>query len=620
MEFDPLPIFDDLRYSIDERYSAPRQLFLKGDKSNEFSLIVANVPAYLPKGQLTLSVLFKEPRGVSSALAKCQSVGPYRVCDFCKVEMPSVLQNSVESYRKLFHSPEEIEKSVADFIKKQDEEVQETKRLAKRKFTEPDEDGWITVTKAAKKVGKPLKLKKNEVPLMGGLRKRKNHVDLAFYSFDKKNAREKKVSEKSWQQRVLEEYEGDKAMSIYVLSELSDFPEQFLALRIQRFDQCRIVLGSNANGQDSYINASPVSIRRAHRNYILAQGPLENTCNDFWQMVWEQKVPAVIMLNRIVENGRDKCATYFPLETGHKVEFNDFAVELEKEEQHQNFVVRKLLLKKISEEDASGRAVLHVQYTEWPDFGVPASTRCFLNMLNFIKDQNVLSTFDGEPPCVVHCSAGIGRSGTFIIVDGVLRMIELGIPDSEISLNDLLVDLRCQRFGLIQTPQQLMFSWHAIIDALQQRNVRVSHKFPSNSAINGADLDANASEDKPSSIDRKGKRKTDEKEEDCVDDRLAKRREMVARMVARSRESEAVRRGVLGNLSNQLGISRSSLFAASGALIFAVVVGYYVDGSPDDTVQVLRFSPNTNEKPLLAAGSWDGVSMMSFRFPLMCLC
>ncbi|KAJ1367809.1 hypothetical protein KIN20_028803 [Parelaphostrongylus tenuis] len=216
-----------LRYSIDERYSAPRQLFLKADKSNEFSLIVANVPAYLPKdfvggfisqfvnvpikdvvvkrstaldgsklsGQLTLSVLFKEPRGVSLALAKCQDVGPYRVCDFCDVKMPSVLQSSVESYRRMFQSPEEIEKAVAEFMKKQDEEAHEIKRIAKRKFTEPDEEGWITVTKAAKKVGKAIKLKKDDVPLMGGLRKRKNHVDLAFYSFDKKNAREKKLNE-----------------------------------------------------------------------------------------------------------------------------------------------------------------------------------------------------------------------------------------------------------------------------------------------------------------------------------------------------------------------------------------------------------------------------------------
>uniref|UniRef100_A0A0K0DAF4 protein-tyrosine-phosphatase n=1 Tax=Angiostrongylus cantonensis TaxID=6313 RepID=A0A0K0DAF4_ANGCA len=111
-------------------------------------------------------------------------------------------------------------------------------------------------------------------------------------------------------------------------------------------------------------------------------------------MVWEQKVPAVIMLNRIVENGRDKLniCTYY-----------------------------------------------------------------------FTADQNVLSTFDDEPPCVVHCSAGIGRSGTFIIVDGVLRMVYSFI-------NFIAI---IQRFGLIQTPQQLMFSWHAIIDALQQRNVRV---------------------------------------------------------------------------------------------------------------------------------------------------
>ncbi|VDK66184.1 unnamed protein product [Cylicostephanus goldi] len=152
-------------------------------------------------------------------------------------------------------------------------------------------------------------------------------------------------------------------------------------------------------------------------------------------------------------------------------------------------------------------------------------------MLRYIQSHNVLSVKDDDPPCVVHCSAGIGRSGTFILVDGVLRMvclqislslpsthsilfqIELGIPESEISLNDLLVDLRCQRFGLIQTPQQLMFSWHAIVDALQQMKNAKSQ--------NGTDTAVSA--DLPSPVDRKAKRKTDDTETESTDDRLAKR-------------------------------------------------------------------------------------------------
>ncbi|KIH60528.1 hypothetical protein ANCDUO_09222 [Ancylostoma duodenale] len=184
-----------LRYSISDRYSASRQLFLKVDKSNEYSLIVGNVPAYLPKGQLTLSVRFEDPKGVHIALSKCQDVGPYKACDFADPEIPSVLQNSVALYRKLFPSSEDIQKSAAAFIEKQDEEVQEAKRAAKRKFTEPDEEGWITVTKAAKKVGKVMKVKKDEIPFMGGLNRKKNHVDLAFYSFDKKNTKTKKLNE-----------------------------------------------------------------------------------------------------------------------------------------------------------------------------------------------------------------------------------------------------------------------------------------------------------------------------------------------------------------------------------------------------------------------------------------
>ncbi|PIO68875.1 hypothetical protein TELCIR_09323 [Teladorsagia circumcincta] len=157
----------------------------------------------LNHGQLTLSVRFEDPKGVSIALSQCQEAGPFRVCDFVDPEVPSVLQNSVALYRKLFPSEEEIQKSAMDFIKKQDEEMQEVyfipfrgaKKAAKRKLTEPDEEGWITVTKAAKRVGKVMKLKKDEVPFMGGLKKKKNHVDIAFYSFDKKNTKTKKLNE-----------------------------------------------------------------------------------------------------------------------------------------------------------------------------------------------------------------------------------------------------------------------------------------------------------------------------------------------------------------------------------------------------------------------------------------
>ncbi|WKX89539.1 hypothetical protein Q1695_008864 [Nippostrongylus brasiliensis] len=216
-----------LRYSISERYSAPRQLFLKQDKSNELSLIVGNVPAYLPKqfverclshfvpvpitevieqrsnsldgslnsGQLTLSVRFEEAKGVALALESCENAGPFRVCDFVDATIPSVLQTSVELYRQLFPSAEEIQRRAVEFIEKQDEEMQEAKKAAKRKFTEPDDEGWITVTKAAKRVGKVMKLKKDEVPFMGGLKKKKNHVDVAFYSFDKKNTKTKKLNE-----------------------------------------------------------------------------------------------------------------------------------------------------------------------------------------------------------------------------------------------------------------------------------------------------------------------------------------------------------------------------------------------------------------------------------------
>ncbi|KAG8505177.1 Tyrosine-protein phosphatase non-receptor type 2 [Galemys pyrenaicus] len=182
------------------------------------------------------------------------------------------------------------------------------------------------------------------------------------------------------------------------------------------------------NAENDYINASLVDIEEARRSYILTQassvmsvpdsaayvdGPLPNTGCHFWLMVWQQKTKAVVMLNRVVEK----------------------------------------------ESSAETRTISHFHYTTWPDFGVPESPASFLNFLFKVRESGSLNPEHG--PAVVHCSAGIGRSGTFSLVDTCLVLMEKG---DDINIKQLLLNMRKYRMGLIQTPDQLRFSYMTIIE------------------------------------------------------------------------------------------------------------------------------------------------------------
>lgn len=279
------------------------------------------------------------------------------------------------------------------------------------------------------------------------------------------------------------------------------------------YDQNRVMLHSSSGDSFSdYINASPVRVDEAHRRYILSQGPVSESVADFWQMIYENEVPAIVMLNRLYEGNMLKCEKYFPTADHPNLNFDDYTITLDNEEAMDNFIVRRLKLVKSGSETVF--PVLHVQYTEWPDFGVPESTEIFLHMLNYIKGEKVLTEKDSDAPVVVHCSAGIGRSGTFVLVDAVLRMIELGISQEDIRVNNILVDMRTQRKGLIQTPEQLRFAWNAIVDALASSS--------DSKPTQGGSGDARAHPVSPPKNDIAPKKRKSESQEE-MDERMTKR-------------------------------------------------------------------------------------------------
>ncbi|KAK3869219.1 hypothetical protein Pcinc_025467 [Petrolisthes cinctipes] len=229
------------------------------------------------------------------------------------------------------------------------------------------------------------------------------------------------------------------------------------------YDHTRIIL-SDTN--TTYINASLVKEECVSRSYVLTQGPLSHTTPHFWQMIWQQKIKGIIMLNKIIEKNQIKCHQYWPLgEEGggdDSIQFSTVGlkVQLVSITHHTHYNNSTLRLTHIA--SGESRTILHFHYTTWPDFGVPQSPEAFYKFLNVVRASGVLEPTVG--PAVVHCSAGIGRSGTFCLVDTILMMLSKGLCENGKSqVIDVLLGMRKQRMGLIQTHDQLRFSYQAIV-------------------------------------------------------------------------------------------------------------------------------------------------------------
>lgn len=245
-----------------------------------------------------------------------------------------------------------------------------------------------------------------------------------------------------------------------------------------------------------YINASLVSVSASGRRYILAQGPLPNTCSHFWLMVWQQQCSAIVMLNRVVEKNQLKCHQYWPLKSSAAgdtsqcsllMEDVSLMVENTGTSNHANFTVTNIKLTDCV--SGENRQLIHYHYTSWPDFGVPSSAEAFLTFLQAVRTSDCLEEHRG--PAVVHCSAGIGRSGTFCLVDSFLLMLEGGCEVQADSISSLLLSMRRYRVGLIQTAAQLSFSYMAIVQGARSLLQRGTLCDQSNGVVSHSDAEGN---------------------------------------------------------------------------------------------------------------------------------
>ncbi|XP_043379736.1 tyrosine-protein phosphatase non-receptor type 9 isoform X2 [Chelonia mydas] len=242
-------------------------------------------------------------------------------------------------------------------------------------------------------------------------------------------------------------------------------------------DQTRVKLTKQYSRSEltDYINASFMDGYKQRNAYIGTQGPLENTYCDFWRMVWEQNVLVIVMTTRLEEGGRRKCGQYWPLEKDFQVCYGSLTVTNLGVENLNHY--KKTLLEIYNTEHRERRLVSHFQYLSWPDYGVPSSAATLIDFLGAVKQQQRLAAsalgprfkgHAGGPPMVVHCSAGIGRTGTFCALDICLSQLQ---DTGTLNVPQTVMRMRTQRAFSIQTPEQYYFCYTAIIEHVQREGL-----------------------------------------------------------------------------------------------------------------------------------------------------
>ncbi|GAB5577788.1 receptor-type tyrosine-protein phosphatase eta [Prionailurus iriomotensis] len=260
-----------------------------------------------------------------------------------------------------------------------------------------------------------------------------------------------------------EEYEDLKLVGISLpkyTAELAENRGKNRYNNVLPYDISRVKLSVQAHSTDDYINANYMPGYHSKKEFIATQGPLPNTLKDFWRMVWEKNVYAIVMLTKCVEQGRTKCEEYWPSKQAQ--DYGDITVAMTSEIVLPQWTIRDFTVKNLQTSESHPLRQFH--FTSWPDHGVPDTTDLLINFRYLVRDY--MKQSPPESPILVHCSAGVGRTGTFIAIDRLIYQIE---NENTVDVYGIVYDLRMHRPLMVQTEDQYVFLNQCVLDIIRSQ-------------------------------------------------------------------------------------------------------------------------------------------------------
>ncbi|XP_018083722.1 receptor-type tyrosine-protein phosphatase H isoform X2 [Xenopus laevis] len=226
------------------------------------------------------------------------------------------------------------------------------------------------------------------------------------------------------------------------------------------YDHSRVKLNQiDGNDTTDYINANYMPGFNSSKEFIASQGPMPNTSADFWRMVWENQVSTIVMLTNCMENGRVKCEHYWPLDYT-PCTYGDITVTVTSETILPDWTIRDFSIKHAKQQ--GNKSARHFHFTVWPDHGVPENTTDIVEFRNLVREYMDQKRNSG--PTVVHCSAGVGRTGTLIALDYLIQKME---KEQRIGIYGFVHKMRLNRPLMVQTESQYVFLNKCMLDLIQ---------------------------------------------------------------------------------------------------------------------------------------------------------
>ncbi|NXC25364.1 PTPRJ phosphatase, partial [Campylorhamphus procurvoides] len=263
-----------------------------------------------------------------------------------------------------------------------------------------------------------------------------------------------------------EEYEELKSVGVHQPKFAAELPENRGKNRYNNvlpYDISRVKLSNQSPGTSDYINANYMPGYNSKKAFIAAQGPLPNTVEDFWQMIWEKNIYSIVMLTKCVEQARTKCEQYWPDKQSKT--YGDIMVTIASEIVLPEWTIREFTVEK--SDTPESHTVCQFHFTSWPDHGVPETTDLLINFRHLVHQYNRRNLIDS--PTLVHCSAGVGRTGTFIAIDRLIQQMEM---ENTVDVYGVVYDLRMHRPLMVQTEDQYVFLNQCVMDIIRSQKTK----------------------------------------------------------------------------------------------------------------------------------------------------